>query len=544
MASTRTDEILTTSEKELVALLLKETKIGKSPFIKPRENFSAEKKYELNDEQQHHRVNVCNKNPKQSSSEQRNKNDWLIISNDTVIPKTKNRHDVLNVLLGEIHRFELGDKTSPKYRILEEKDGNTSVVSKKVKDTVAFYDYYENVIRKKNNDMQPSNSNDFIEGALRSALVRWFFQESDGNADNFHVISENIGNVITTRMVSLDYDRSLWTVLNKFHTEQGGDKVVADLPRGYIQKSNPTISDLKFYKENRDKGQGLFVVPILTADGQPTSFYFVPGEKSNYMGTLALNDFISFPNIGYQLPKLWIFNQSDYSCYFKILNSESSAQIEKYFSALKIIITPLMKKYLIEYHLDNQEDKAEVDRLISRRLADFSDILKTCDGFKTYIKHYMIDLVLIILYEQHEFFFENKHYLPKNQESWESIWETLSNATMARFHDLFITLGMKYYSIQEVIYLRKFSSNCDKAPEKILPTMVTLYENHSMKYPALCIKQKLAAGLTATGQNEEKTIPAQAAKLSSNSSSLFNKKVDKPTDISAHDVVSTVYAIS
>jgi len=370
-------------------------------FIKPRSHFGSEQALAIpggEGKASHHVATLCNKKYKSSSSQQRNVANWVNIKNNYLIPETKENIYKIIVAAGEIYQFEIGD-TQPKYRIMNN-DKQLTLLSKEIKQGREFYDYYAE-------DIYPHlhysylQSSDFSEGMGRVALTRYIYLADDFHFGNAYIDGNN-------NFVGIDFDSSFWPVTQKYHHSSSPYKQV-----GYIPSSHYTT----------------------TPSPHNPNFLKVDSQLADYMGIMHVEDYDNFPILKYHLPTNWEFMNPAVTTYAARLAKDERFLNEKHLTALKALITPLVKELLIHIHCKDEDKKPMMD-MVNERLTGLADILKESAVFLEYFKKHRSSFVYIIFYEMNHFLKTNKHYHLKNPSEQNALWKLLTENTIQEFKKL------------------------------------------------------------------------------------------------------------
>lgn len=442
-----------THSEQFIGQLLQATKEQHYPFIKSRHHFSPEIRYPLPSCQIHHSAYTSQKVPKFPYSISRNSAEWLRIHNLDIHGPTRNRSIRLMILSGEIYRYI--DK-APKYRGVHV-NSRLDITSKCVHHSEIFHNYfYVNLYPKRKVSY---HNDDFVGGMGRSVLANYFCLEHDFNASNALVeISEGL-----PYFVNIDRGHTFWPISHQF-IAIGPKKIV-----GY----QPTKNNITIVPDPND------------------SFLVVKDKVISYLGELSFDEYDELPLLKDFLPCNWIFMTDGFKTYATWLSKNVSFNNEKHFSSLKLLVAPEIMQFLAHYHLDNQEDKTALQELLVKRTAGLKDACKKSEKFHTYFALNYSKAITTILYETHQFFYDNKHYLPTDKRAWRVIWLLLTNIILDNSAALLKELQLPQLTEVERNDLLTFANHCEYKLVHALPKVISFYDQQYMMHHALTSRRKL-----------------------------------------------------
>lgn len=347
------------------------------PFDKPSSHFNEEAlPVALPDGAVSHSVTKITKKLKEGSSPERNSAHWYLIKSMTIGSVQEDKSLVKSfvtrscVFLGDLYRLFEIYPDAPKYRSLDK----TELLSKEVKDSIPFHDYYEkniyNTIRFHGNTGD-YDGHDFIQGLGRSVFFKFFTLNADEHFDN--------------ELVKKDPDTGKYYAL-------GIDQDFGLSPlTGPLHVGTKTLTFRKAFLTT----QGYEQLPFL--------------DEKEY-GESKIN---------------WAWNLKDAAAvipYTKALAQSEQFLNEKHFSAFKALITSCYQQLLIGRHFEHH---SIITQLFHQLRQELLTILKKSSSFKLWLEQNCQEAIQAVLFEANEFLKMNKHYLPKNSKVQELQWNFL-----------------------------------------------------------------------------------------------------------------------
>jgi hypothetical protein len=363
------------------------------------------------------------------------------------------------VLSGEL--FRLGDRHQTKYRIYAD-EKNQFPISKEIPNAEKFFEYFEkNIFPTWNKVNRHFNYNPIFEGMGRSFLRKFFYYDHDFHTDNALMGKDNY-------FYAIDHDWCFVNVTGNMHVTSG---------------FKTTFTDEKGINQVRH----------------------IPRE---YNDIFHVEDYDNLPLIQHRNMGAWFCdakNAEAFYYYAKAFYNSSQFLNEKHFSTIFFLVTQDFQKYLVNYHIEHNEDKKNLLLELEKVFTKMPEILKQSSAFLDYLRENRMAAMQAVLFELYDFFIENRHYLPqRNKEKHETVKDWMARTQLAsfildkvnevinRYSDVLVQLGERQLDVIERSYLTEFARDTCKLSLSKLDIVKNFYEKQEMTFFAKAAKSYMS----------------------------------------------------